>query len=178
MKLQSGAPILFFAAFLFSLTGIFNRLAGEEFGPGIMLLVSAASATFAFLVIILVKKTWKRIEKSDLKLIIFRGFLLIIDFPSFFIAVIHIELGLALLAYNASSIITNFIYGKLGLGEKISRPEYVALILALIGLLVVNVDNLGTVKLFYVLSAMLSGMAFSLNGVTSKKISTKYPEVQ
>lgn len=178
MKISSGAPFLFVAAFIFSLTGIFNRLAGEEFGPGMMLFVSASSAAGVFGVVILIKRQWKRILRSDIKLFVTRGILLALDFPAFFIAVNHIELGLALLAYNASSIITNFMYGRFGLGEKISRIELVSLALALLGLIVVNIDNLGTVKLFYVVPAMISGMSFSLNGVTSKKISSIYPEAQ
>lgn len=173
-----GSVVLFVAAFLFSLTGICNRLAGDAFGPGMLLFISAASAAIVFFAVLVVAKKWRPILKSDRRLLVFRGALLAIDFPAFFIAVNNIELGLALLAFNASSIITNFLYGRFFLGDNISKREFIGLTLALVGLVIVNIDNIGDLRLLYIVPAMISGMAFSLNGVTSKKLSGTYSEIQ
>jgi drug/metabolite transporter (DMT)-like permease len=169
---------LIFATFLFSLFGVFTRLIADNLGVFFQLLLRVALMSVIFFAIGYLTKIYKKISRSDLPLFIFRGFLIIVDFSGFYIAVNNLQLGLALFIFYAANIIISFGFGTIFLKEKLNVIKIIGLIVAIIGLYIMHNDSFNSVKLWPSIAALISGFCFGLTTSTSKKLTDKYDSTQ
>jgi len=165
---------LFAATFLFSLFGVFTRLIANNLGVFFQLLLRVGLMSFIFFLIGYFTKVYKKINKKDLPLFLFRGLLIVVDFSCFYIAVNNLPLGLALFIFYAANVVISFMFGALFLKEKLNFVKIVSLLTAMLGLFVMYQESFGGVKLLPSIAALVSGCCFGLNNSTSKKLTDKY----
>ncbi len=123
-------------------------------------------------------KTLKTISKKDVPLFLFRGFLIVVDFSCFYIAVTHLPLGLTLFVFYAASVITSFLFGAVFLSEKMSKIKWWSLGLSVAGLFLMHKESFYGITFLPSLAALVSGLCFGLNTSTSKKLTDKYSSTQ
>lgn len=177
-KERRGFFELILATFLFSLFGVFTRLISDYLGVFFQLLLRTLIMAILFSVFAWITRNIKKINKHDLCLLIFRGLLVVIDFSCFYIAVNHLQLGLALFLFYAANVIISFLFGSMFLKEKMNTAKYISISLALLGLFVMYKDSFVGVKMLPSLAALISGSCFGLTASTSKKLTDKYSSWQ
>ncbi|MCX6732640.1 MAG: DMT family transporter [Candidatus Roizmanbacteria bacterium] len=169
---------LLIATFLFSLFGVFTRAISDQMGVFYQLSARVIVMSIIFLVIGYFSHSLKKIRGEDFPLFILRGFLIIFDFSSFFVAVNNLPLGLTLFLFYAASVAINFMYGTYFLHEKINATKIISLILAFVGLISIYVGGFHNVKLMPSIFALISGTCFGLTTATSKKLTDEYSVIQ
>jgi len=179
MKKENKAYLeLIIATFLFSLFGVFTRLIANNLGVFFQLILRVGLMAIFFFLIGYVTKIYKKINRKDLPLFLFRGLLIIIDFSCFYIAVTNLPLGLTLFIFYAANIIMSFVFGTIFLMEKLNTSKILGLIIAIVGLYIMHTDSFNGILLLPSLAALISGFCFGLTTSTSKKLTDKYDSTQ
>jgi drug/metabolite transporter (DMT)-like permease len=173
---HKGGIALLFAALLYSTSGLFTRLLGEQLGTFSQLTLRLIFTSLFFLLFILITKSFKEIHRKDLPILLFRGFLIIADFYCFIHAVSNLPLGLTLFIFYASTTIVNYIFGKLVFHEQITKKKLISLGLAFGGMILLYGGNFGELRFIPMLAALCSGALFGINSATSKLVTGTYSE--
>ncbi len=173
---QRGVMALLMAALLFSTSGLFTRLLGEQMGTFLQLTLRLIFTSLFFLLFIVITKSFQTIQRKDLPLLLFRGLLIIADFYCFVLAVSGLPLGLTLFIFYASTTVVNFVFGKLFFGEHITKKKLISLSLAFGGMILLYGGNFGTLQVMPMFAALCSGIFFGVNSATSKFVTGTYSE--
>lgn len=169
-----GIGSILISALLFSSFGLFIRQISKELTVFPQLAIRAALASIVFFAIAYLFKGLKRVNISDLKLLILRGVMVVVDFSTYIIAVNNLPLGLTLFVFFAASLVSSYLYGNYFLGEKTTRIKLMSLLLALIGLAFIYSDSFTKFALLPLIAALISGADFGLTMAISKKLTSKY----
>jgi drug/metabolite transporter (DMT)-like permease len=169
---------LIVATFFFSLFGVFTRLISDELGVFLQLLLRVGIMSAIFGAIGLLTKIYSRVQRKDLPLFIFRGFLIVTDFSCFYIAVNDLSLGLTLFIFYSASVIIAFLFGAIFLKEKMDISKSLGLLAAIVGLFIMYSESFHGVLLLPSVAAFVSGTCFGLTVSTSKKLTDTYDSTQ
>lgn len=173
-KSHHGVLVLFFSAFLFSLFTAVNRFVPTDIGIFYQTLLRTGLMGLMFLAIGATLKHTTSIRRGDYPLLAFRGLLVGGDIAAFFIAANNLPLGTAIFLFYAGSIVSSFIYGSFILREKIDKIKIISLASALVGLVVIYLDNFSSLTNPYAFFAILAGVCFGLANSSSKNLTNKY----
>ncbi|HEX7042627.1 MAG TPA: DMT family transporter [Patescibacteria group bacterium] len=176
-KNHYGLPAIILASFFFATFSALNRIVPQSVGTFHQLLIRTFLMGSIFLIIGFIRRDFSKILKKDYLLILLRGLFIIGDFATFFIAISHLQIGVTLFLFYASVIISNYIYGSLVLHEKLDKVKIFSLLLAVVGLGIMYINNLGAFVSIFVIFALFSGFSYGL-GVASSKSLDKYSVTQ
>lgn len=173
-----GIISILLATLFFSLFGVFTRIISTSMGVFYQLSARVLIISLIFLIIGLVFKRLTPVDKKDYPLLLVRGFLIVVDFSSFYMAVNYLPLGLTMFLFYGASVTSSFIYGSIFLKEKINKTKIISLAFAFLGLLFIYIKDIHSVSVIPSFFAMLSGICFGLTMSTSKKLTDKYSVLQ
>lgn len=166
------------AAFFFSLYGVWVRYISSEFSVLFQIWTRTAIPLIIFLIIGLLKKQFKKIEKEDYKWFFVVALSASLMNLPYVWAVLNLPLGTAMFILYASSTIVGYILGAVLFKERLNSVKILSLILSILGLILLYAGNLQLVRNWNLLFALLSGILYGMYFTTTKKISDKYSVVQ
>jgi drug/metabolite transporter (DMT)-like permease len=166
---------LIIASLLFAMSGIFNRMISVDAGAFTgMLARTLLPMLFFGLASIVNNNKIKITDKKSLGFFVFRGFIVVIDVVTFFLAVTRLELGLALLLFYVSFLAISFLTSVFIFKEKIKQIDIIALLIAILGLFIIYFNTSNQIDLFGVICIVVCGICYGLNITSSKHLSNKY----
>lgn len=178
IKEIKGEFALFGAAFFFSLYGVWVRFISSEFSVLFQIWTRTAIPLVIFVIIGLITKQFKKIEKSDYKwFFVVALSATLMNFP-YYLAVLYLPLGTAMFILYALSTIVGYILGSLMFKEKLNATKIISLGLSLVGLILLYKGSLEFVKNINLFWAILSGILYGVYFTTTKTISNKYSVIQ
>lgn len=174
-KKYSGIFLVIIAALLFGLAGIFNVLTGlpaltQNFYRFLI------SAIIVILIVVL-RKTSVKILKVDYWKIIIIGIASLLTAFCVNEAVLKIDVGVAIFILYTSPIIVAFV-APYFLKEVRHINTYIALILSLVGIYLINFPwNQSSINVYGLLWAILAAISFSVVILVSKFLSSRYSPI-
>jgi len=169
---------LFIGALFFSLFGVFARLLSSTMNVYWQFIIRVGIMSIIFCLIGYFGKLYKPINTKDWPLLIVRGMITIFDFLCFYYAVLHLPLGLSLFIFYASSVIISFLLGAIVLKETMNLVKVISLIMAILGLFIMNQEPIFDLNVIALITAIISGSCFGLTMTTSKLLTNKYDSMQ
>ncbi|MCA9385679.1 DMT family transporter [Candidatus Dojkabacteria bacterium] len=169
---------LLVASFLFALFPIFTRNLSTEVGPILLSLIRAFFMVIILGFVVFFRKRLEKVEKSDIKIFLFRGSIIVCNLIFFIKAVVVLPVGVTLFIFFCSSLITSYLVGYFFFNEKITAKKVLAIGMAFIGMVMVYGDNVKLYELTPMLFAFVSGGFYGISATTSKLVNTKYPTLQ
>ena len=173
-----GVISLCLASFLWGLWGVFSRFLGLSFG---VFYQSFSRSLILFVIVlffVLLKKSWRKIERGDLKwfFIISAGGL--VSGTGSFIGFNHLAISTTLFYYYVGCVIGSYLFGKLFFSEKLTKIKLIALALCLAGLLTVFYSAVKQGEIIFIALTLAAGFGGAMWGIFSKKITVKYSLAQ
>ncbi len=177
-KETKGVASLFAAGFFYAFYGVFSRLMGGKFDTFFQAWSRGVIVAIIFLLIGFFNKSFKKIQSKDYKWFLLSALGGSLTIGPFYVAVLHMPIGIALLIFYAANTIFAYILGNLLFGERINNKKYIALLCSLIGLVFVYYESIRFYDLLYILNASFSGLMFTLFYLGSKKVNKTYSSAQ
>jgi drug/metabolite transporter (DMT)-like permease len=173
-----GIISILLTGFCFSSYGVFSRYVAHDFAAFYQTGTRYAIGSIIFLILTILLHSWKPIMREDRKWFVLQGlFCAIVNIP-FYLAVIHLPIGIALFLFYASSVIISFLFGSIFLNEKLNNMKLISLILSIIGIFLIYHGEAHNFQSLYVIMAVLAGIFYGLYSASSKKLNLKYSEIQ
>ncbi|MDP3093513.1 MAG: DMT family transporter [bacterium] len=173
-----GIISLVFAAFLWSLWGVFSRLLGLGFG---IFYQAFSRGLILFLILfacLLLTRSWKRILPTDYKWFLGMSLSELLSVVCFFVAINYLAIGLTLFVFYAASTLGGYFLGSVLFQERLTRIKIISLLISFAGLFVIFSATLEQTNPLYLLLSALSGFGFAGWQVFSKKVSSQYSLIQ
>ena len=175
-----GIGSLLGATFLYGFFGIFVKIIGYS----LPLFYASVFRNFVGLLALAVPvyffraKVLKKIKKSDMVWMFLRSFFGLFAFLGSYIAFEKLSIGTTYLFFYSAATIGGYFFGIVLFKEKLTSVKVLSLILALVGLVFIYSLNMTPGSLLYVFAAVISGIAYSVWSVFSKKVSDSYDPLQ
>lgn len=175
---MKGIGALLLTGLCFSFYGVFSRYVSKDFDTFYQTTSRYVIGGALLILLTIIFRAWKSIRHGDVKWFLLQGFFVAgINIP-FYLAVIHLPIGVALFLFYASGVIFSYLFGSLFLQEKLNTVKVVALVLAIFGIFLIYQGDARNFQSLYVLTAILAGSFYGLYGASSKKLNMKYSEIQ
>lgn len=170
--------MILLSALGFGSYGVWSKFIGNDFGVFAQGWVRSAIVLFILIPVAYYTKSFKRIDKKDLKWVLIPVFFGVLTQAPLYFAFNHMDIGTATLIFYATYVITSYMVGKVMFREIITSVKLVSLILAMLGLVVMFGFSLGKFTLLAMLMAAINGMASGGEVATTKKPTEKYSSLQ
>lgn len=178
-KQMSSLSALILLAFLYSTSGIFNRLIGKDFGAFNQQLVkNGIVLCLVFILVTFLKIKRRSIKKKDITWIIMwllSGSSIMI---MLFLAFNHLFLGTVYLLFYSTMIISGVAFGYLLFKEQMDKFKWISILLSLSGLICIYSVSINVKDAVYIFLALISGVLLGFWRVSSKKFSHNYDPLQ
>ncbi|MEP7103247.1 MAG: DMT family transporter [Candidatus Dojkabacteria bacterium] len=177
LKPLKGSLFVLISALMFASYGFFSRFT-ESYDVFFQVYVRCFFITIILVIVGLIRKDFKKIDRADLK-----WFITICSFTIFSVSPIlyafrFLSLGTASFLFYGSTTIFTYILGFLFFKEKLTGIKILVLIIATIGLGLIFSFNFSSAFILPALMALLNGFASSGEVTFTKKVSEKYSNIQ
>lgn len=170
--------MILLSAIGFGSYGIWSRFTGEEFGVFFQGWVRSAIILLFLIPITYYTKSFKKVERKDLKWILVPVVIGIFTQAPLYYAFNNMDIGTATLIFYAMYVITSYLVGWWVMKEKIGLPKMISLALAIVGLVVMFGLSLEKFTFFAMLMAAINGVASGAEVTTTKIPTKKYSSLQ
>ncbi len=178
MKKYSGEIYVLFSAILYGAFGVWAVLLGSDFANFFQGYIRSFIALCFLLPALYFAKCWIHIDKKDYK----NFFLVCISALVFqvpmYIAYKNVGIGLATLIISATTLVTQYGFGKFLLKEKMNVLKITSLFLSLLGLVFIYFYQINFSTVFPILMATIAGFGIGAQISFTKLIPKKYPILQ
>jgi drug/metabolite transporter (DMT)-like permease len=178
-KSVKGTLALLILTVLYGFYGVYSRLIGKEFGPFSQQWIrNGLGVVIVGLILILSKKKFKKIKKSDRKWIalwLLTGSWIMI---AIFVAFNHLLLSTVYFLFYSTMIISGVVCGRLFYKEKLNSVKLISILFSLLGLAFIYSLSVSPEDYFYVILSLMAGVFLGLWNTISKKFSSNYSELQ
>lgn len=178
IKKLKGSLLVFLSSILFGSYGIWSILAGRDFGIFFQGYVRALIVLLFLVPLCIYFKSWITIEKRDYKSFVWFSLFTVFTQAPLYYAFQNSGIGIASLVFFATYLITQYIFGRLFLGEEIGKVKITSLVLAIIGLLFIFNTSLGVFSLFALIMASINGVASGAEIASTKLIRKEFGAIQ
>lgn len=173
-----GLLLVLLSSFFFGSYGVWSRLIGDSFGDVFQGYVRALFIVLISIPIGLKTQSFKKIRKNDLG-----WWSVILACSAFTVAPIfyafnHMDIGLAILLFYSSMLITMYAIGYFFLKEELSLVKIISLLLGLAGLFLTLNLSLTQFGWLPALMALFNGVASGGEVSFTKKVSDHYSSLQ
>jgi len=173
-----GVSSLVFSAFLFSSTAVFSRILKFNLPVFYQSWTRSIFATIILLILILILKSWQKINKKDFIWMFLRSLAGAVGFFGSFFGFINLPIGVVLFLFYGGSLFSGYLLGLFMFKEKLTSKKIIALILAIFGLFLIYYSNFSFNNLVYEIGSLAAGFGSGTWNVLSKKIPSRYPPLQ
>lgn len=162
----------------FASFGVWAKMVGDTYEVFTQAWTRALIVIVVMLLVGILTRQLKMFEKKDLKWVIIYCTFSIFTVAPIYYAFMSLDVGTATVLFYASYIVTSYLVGRIFLGEKITFPKIVAILLMVVGMsMVVGVEFAGATALAITL-AIINGIASGGEVSFTKKVSHKYSPLQ
>lgn len=162
----------------FASFGVYAKLIGDTYEVFTQAWTRALIILVALLVVGLLTKQLRRIDKKDIKWIaVYTTFSLFTVAPIYY-AFQYMDIGTATILFYAAYMVMSYVVGRMFFGEKITVIKVMAMVLAVIGMVLIFGVELAGISAFALFLAVFNGVASGGEVAFTKKISNKYSPLQ
>jgi len=169
-----GAMAIILATFFYGFYGILSRLLYNTLDLFFQFWVRSLLIALLTFFVIIIKKSWKRIDSDSLKWFVLRGIAGAFTYTMFFVAVNHLKIGTTLFIFYAALILGGYAFGLIIFKERLSRNKVMALTLSILGLSLIYSATIGAGEMLYILLALACGLCTSGWNTLSNKVIDKF----
>lgn len=177
-KTLKGYIMILLSAIGFGSYGIWSKFIGAEFGIFFQGWVRSALVLIILIPLAFFTKSIKRVEKSDVKWMLYPVIFGIFTQAPLYYAFNHADIGTITLIFYATYVITSYVIGKIFVGEVIGQVKIISLIFSFIGLFLIFGLSLAKFSLLALFLAAINGIASGGEVATTKKSTEKYSSLQ
>lgn len=165
-------------ALLYSFGGVYVRMVGMAFGVFNQMWIRNGLVVVLVGVFLWLRKQKIKIKKEDWKWLVLWGGLSAITSGGFIVAANKLALGTAYLVFMSCMILGGFVAGKIWHEEKINKIKIASLLLIVSGLAMIYFKEIAFGNLWYLLVAVVGGVANGFWIGVSKRMSKRYQEFE
>lgn len=166
------------AGFLYALYSVFSRIIGNSFATFYQTWSRGLIVLAFFVIAGLYTKAYTKIKKKDVKWFLIISISSALTFAPYYLAVLHLSIGVAMFLFYAVNLISSVLLGKIIFGEKFTTKKNVTFLLALLGMVMLFADSMKFYALQYLFFALIAGLFYSFCSALTKKISSDYSNFQ
>jgi drug/metabolite transporter (DMT)-like permease len=178
MNTTGKGTIALLLAASYGMYGIYSRLIGGHFGEFTQSWTKNAIIISLLSIFLIIKKSWKQIERNDWKWMILWPLSDVISIVLLYIAFNNLSIGTSYFLLYATMIIGGFIFGSLLYKEQVNKVKALSIILSLVGLSLIFSVEFSPGKFRFMIFGLLAGISTALWNALSKKVSDRYPNTQ
>jgi len=176
--MKNSSVLIIISAVFFGTYGIWSKLMGGIFGEFNQAWIRAVMILAILLPLGFIFKSYKKIRNEDIKWFTIISLAGGLNQAPYYFGFQHLSVGTATLLFYLALTLGAFVVGKFFFNEKITKIKQISLFLSVIGLAVIYKLTLMPDQVIPAISTLLAGILGAIYIVFSKKISTKYSEIQ
>lgn len=171
-----GSGAIFLSTFLYSWTGILSKFIGLGLPLFLQSVFRSSIAALLFALTILYLKEKFLIDRTTGFWLFLRSLAGVFAFILFYLAVNYLEIGISYFLFYATVLFGGYGLGRFVFGEKINSIEWMALFIALIGLVIlfINPEKSNSFQALYFFYALGSGFCTAVWNTFTKKVSSEH----
>ncbi len=181
MKLQfkqfKGSLFIVLASLMYGSYGVFSKYLADY---GIFYQVGIRALLIALFLLLIgyLQKSFKKIERKDIKWFLIINFFTIFSIAPITFAFGHLSLGTSSFLFYSAYLIFNYLLGIIFFQEKITVVKIISFVASVLGLLTIFTVQFSLELLPAMLMAILTGIGVSGEIVFTKKVSDRYSNIQ
>ncbi|OGK29251.1 hypothetical protein A3D06_00815 [Candidatus Roizmanbacteria bacterium RIFCSPHIGHO2_02_FULL_40_9] len=173
-----GAFFIGISAFFYASYGVWSKFMMDFFAEFNQAWIRALMILIVLVPFGIITKSFKKIQKADWKWFLVMSLAGGFNQAPIFYGFKHLPVGTATLLFFTMLTIGSYIIGKVFFNENLTRIKYFSLGLALIGLSIIYTFSLTADQILPAIFISLAGFMGACVVVFSKKVSSKYSEIQ
>lgn len=166
----AGIGALLSVCFIYGFYAIFSRLIGDSIPLFYQNVWRNVLAFAGFSLLLLFSRKWKPISGNSFLWISARAIAGTLAIVFFFLSVTTITVGMTYFIFYVASTVIGFASGVAIFKEQVTKYRILSLLLAIIGLLIIYISQIGSLGIVGMVFAFISGSSSMIWSLISKKV--------